>query len=463
MNQQGLLTPNVIELETPVLGALMLEKDALSQVIEILQPASFYDDKHGRIYNAILRLHSANSPIDIVTVTESLKKTNELNIVGGAWYISQLTNRVASASNIEFHARIIQQKFIQRELIRISTITMNTAYKDDADVFDMMDEIEFNLNSIKSGIQTNKTETTQSIVNRTIKDIEEARDKGGILGASTGLKALDDVLKGIRMGAVYVIGGKSGMGKSASFNVISKSLAIDNNLPLCFFSLEMPSKQVIRRLLSDLSEINNNTLASGMLTGEQWNRLHKVRLALDERFIIDDTPSVTIQYLESKIKKLSAEGVRYYFIDYLQLMTLTPADAKGKSEESQLAFITSNIKRIAKKYDVAIFELVQLNRTDKLRGGDHRPVISDLKGSSSIEQNADVIIMIHRPEYYNELEINGKSTKGTAELIIVKHRDGETKSVLVKYIGWLTRFADMEEEEQLTVTALGEEQTKVKF
>ncbi len=251
---------------------------------------------------------------------------------------------------------------------------------------------------------------------------------------------------GLRFGAVYVIAGKSGQGKSAMMNCIAKSLAITHNLRIAIFSLEMPATQVVRRLLSDLASIDNKTLASGMLTNSQLLKLDSVREIIDERFVIDDTPAITIQYLESRIRKLSAEGVKYFIIDYLQLMTLTDKDAKGKLEEAQISFITRNIKRLAKKYDVAIIELAQLSRGDKTREG-KRPVMSDLKGSSAIEQDADVIIMIHRPEYYNEMEINGKSTKGMAELIIVKHRDGAVASVLTKYLGWFTRFEDIDEKE----------------
>lgn len=457
MEQNGLLPPQSSDLEKVVLGAVMLERDAINVVIEILTPQSFYNDKHGRIFGAVLELRKRNEPIDILTVTQELSRTNQLNLIG-AWYITELTDRVASASNIEYHARIIQQKYIQRELIRQSTIIINKAYQDDADVFDLLGEVESGLIAIKSGIQVGKTESTKDIVDRTIKAIEEAKNNQGILGPSIGLKALDDILMGLRLATVYVIAGKAAMGKSALMNCIAKSLALKHNLRVGVFSLEMPSVQLVRRLLSDLAEIDNRTLASGILTDKQRARLYEVKNLIDERFVIDDTPAITIQYLESKIKKLSAEGVKYFIIDYLQLMTLTAADAKGKLEEAQISFITRNIKKIAKKYDVCIIELAQLNRGDKTRAN-HRPVISDLKGSSAIEQDADVIIMIHRPEYYNELEINGKSTKGMAEMIIVKHRDGATDSVLVKYIGWLTRFEDLEEVNNNNI----QEQTQVHF
>ncbi len=456
VDQQGLLPPQALQFEEAVIGAIMIERDAINEVIEILTPQSFYNDKHARIYSAALALRSRNEPIDILTITQEIIKTNQLNIIGGAWFITELTNKVASSGNIVYHARIVAQKFIQRELIRISQITIHKAYADDTDVFELLDESKKSIANIENGLSINKTETTKSIVDRTIKAIEDAKLNNGILGPSIGLKALDDVLMGIRTGTVYVIAGKSGMGKSALMNCIAKSIALTHNLRIGIFSLEMPAMQLIRRLLSDLSGIDNRTLASGMLNSFQMLNLNSIRNVIDERFVIDDTPSITIQYLESRIRKLSAEGIKYFLIDYVQLMTLTPADAKGKLEESQIAYITSNLKRLSKKYDCAIFELAQLNRTSDKRAS-NKPVLSDLKGSSSIEQNADVVIMIHRPEYYNEMEINGRSTKGMAELIIAKHRDGPTQSVLVKYIGYLTRFEDLDDkntntEEQITIT-----------
>ncbi len=450
----GLLAPQAVELEEGVIGAVMVDREGLSQVIEILSPQSFYKDSHSRIYSAALTLHKRNEPVDILTITQELKKTNELEIIGGAWYITQLTNRISSAANIEFHARIVAQKYIQREIIRISTLAINSAYQEGADVFDLLDELKSNLTKIEGGIQTNKIEKTRDIVDKTLVAINDAKNNNGVLGLSTGLKVLDEILRGIRLTNVYVIAGRPAMGKSAIMNCIAKALCIQQNAPIAIFSLEMSSEQLILRLLSDLANIDNNILASGILTHADRDRLNEAQLKIQNSFNIDDTPAITIQYFESKIRKLVEQGVQYAIIDYLQLMTLSEKDRKGKNKEQEISFLTQNIKRIAKKYKIAIFELSQLSRecekrVDKDGKVCPRPMLSDLRESGSIEQDADVVIFLYRPEYYNiDFVGKGKSTKGLAELIIAKHRGGAVDSVLVKYVGNLTRFEDIDHTQQ---------------
>ncbi len=461
----GMQLPQAEDIENVVIGAIIIDNDAFNQVKDILIPESFYNPKNARIYSAAANINKRNESIDLLTITQELKKTNELEIIGGAWYISQLTNRVAGAANIEFHARIVAQKYIQRELIRISTLTINSAYQESSDVFDMIDELKSSLTKIETGLQTNKTEDTRSIVDKTLIAIESAKNNKGVLGLSTGLKVLDEILRGIRLTNVYVIAGRPAMGKSAIMNCIAKALCIQQNAPIAIFSLEMGSEQLILRLLSDLANIDNNILASGILTNADKERLQTAQLKIQNSFNIDDTPAITIQYLENKIRKLVEQGVQYVIIDYLQLMTLSEKDRKGKNKEQEISFLTQNIKRIAKKYKIAIFELSQLSRecekrVDKDGNVCPRPMLSDLRESGSIEQDADVVIFLYRPEYYNiDFVGKGKSTKGLAELIIAKHRGGAVDSVLVRYVGSLTRFEDISESQN----SIEQEQVNVHF
>ena len=461
MEEQGLLTPQAVDLECVILGAVMLEKDAYDVIKEIIKPESFYKDGHFRIFKAVQSVASRNEPIDMITIVQELKRTGELELVGGAYYISSLTSRVASASNIGTHAQIVAQKYLQRELIKINSKCMNMAYSEATDIFELLDEVKLNISNLEKSIPSSKVKDTTQIVAEAVLDIKNAKTNGGVLGPSTGLKVLDDVLRGLRRTNVYVIAGRPAMGKSAVVVGFAKALCIDQNIPVGLFSLEMSGKQIVHRLLSDLSDIDNNKLASGNLSEFQQNSLNDAVLKITNNFHIDDTPSITIQYLESSVRRLVEKGVQYVIIDYLQLMELTDKDRYQKSVEQQIAFLSRNIKRIAKKYEVGIIELSQLSRKCEDRAPlPPRPIMSDLRDSGSIEQDADVVIFLYRPSYYNiEFSPKGKPYPyGAAELIIAKHRGGATESVAVRFKGEYTRFEDFEvrQEDSLETTGISE-------
>lgn len=442
----GKMPPQAVELEEAVLGALMLEKDALTNVIDILKPQSFYKDANARIFQAIEQLFTRSEPVDILTVTQELKKTGELELVGGAYYITQLTNRVASAANAEFHARIVAQKFIQRELIRISTKTINDAYEDGSDVFDLLDNAEKNLFSIVEGNIKKNYDKMSTLIRKAIDQIEITKNnKGNFSGVPSGLTALDRLTSGWQKSDLVIIAARPAMGKTALVLSMARNAAVDFNKPVAIFSLEMSSLQLVTRLIASESELSSEKLKKGNLEDYEFQQLNdKIRKLSDAPLFIDDTPGLSVFELRAKARRLKEQhGIELLIVDYLQLMT---AGGEGKgNREQEIATISRSLKGLAKELEIPVIALSQLSRAVETRGGDKRPQLSDLRESGAIEQDADMVMFIHRPEYYNITEDeNGSSTLGMAELIIAKHRNGPVDSAKTRYIGQFTKFADLD-------------------
>lgn len=448
-NQQlvdGKMPPQAVELEEAVLGALMLEKDALTEVIDILKPHSFYKDAHARIFSAIHELFSRSEPVDILTVTQELKKTGELDIVGGAYYITQLTNRVASAANAEFHARIISQKYIQRELIRVSTKTINDAYEEGSDVFDLLDNAESSLFSIMEGNIKKNYDKMSSLIKKAIEQIEVAKNnKGSFTGVASGLTALDRLTTGWQKSDLVIIAARPAMGKTALVLTMARNAAVDFNKPVAIFSLEMSSLQLVTRLIASESELSSEKLKKGQLEDYEFQQLNdKIAKLSSAPLFIDDTPGLSVFELRAKARRLKEQhNIELIIVDYLQLMT---AGSEGKgNREQEIATISRSLKGLAKELEIPVIALSQLSRAVETRGGDKRPQLSDLRESGAIEQDADMVMFIHRPEYYNITEdAEGNSTAGVAELIIAKHRNGPVDSARTRFIGQFTKFADLE-------------------
>ena len=442
----GKLPPQAVDLEEAVLGALMLDKDALTNVIDILQPKSFYKEAHNRIFGAIQRIFQRSEPIDILTVTQDLKKSGELEIVGGAYYISQLTNRVASSANAEFHARIIAQKYIQRELIRISTETIRDAYEDTSDVFDLLDKAEKNLYTIvESNIRKNY-DKMHTLIGEAIKEIEAARDqKEGVTGVASGFTALDRVTSGWQKSDLVIIAARPAMGKTAFVLSIARNAAVEFGKPIAVFSLEMSSLQLVNRLIASESELPAEKLKKGQLEDYEFQQLNaKIGRLSEAPLFIDDTPALTIFELRAKARRLKQQhDISMIVVDYLQLMH-AGGDGKGNREQ-EISTISRSLKSIAKELNIPILALSQLSRAVETRGGDKKPQLSDLRESGAIEQDADMVLFIHRPEYYNLTEDEeGNSTQGVAEIIIAKHRNGPTGSVKLRFIDHLAKFTDLD-------------------
>ncbi|HEX8517090.1 MAG TPA: replicative DNA helicase [Bacteroidia bacterium] len=446
INDIGKMPPQAVELEEAVLGALMLEKDALTNVIDILKPQSFYKEAHERIFSAIERLFTRSEPVDILTVTQELKKTGELDIVGGAYYITQLTNRVASAANAEFHARIISQKYIQRELIRTSSETIRDAYEESSDVFDLLDRAEKGLFSIVEGNIRKNYDKMHTLIKKAIEQIEVAKNrKDGLSGVPSGLTALDRLTSGWQNSDLVIIAARPAMGKTALVLTMARNAAVEFQKPVAIFSLEMSSLQLVTRLISNEAELPGEKLKKGTLEDHEFEQMNaKINKLAEAPLFIDDTPGLSVFELRAKARRLKEQhGIQLIIVDYLQLMT---AGGEGKgNREQEISTISRSLKGLAKELNVPVIALSQLSRAVETRGGDKKPQLSDLRESGAIEQDADMVMFIHRPEYYGLTEDEtGMPTAGMAELIIAKHRNGPVDSVKTRFIGLYTKFADLD-------------------
>ncbi len=442
----GKMPPQAVELEEAVLGALMLERDALTNVIDILKPQSFYKEAHERIFSAIEKLFTRSEPVDILTVTQELKKSGELDLVGGAYYITQLTNRVASAANVEFHARIVAQKHIQRELIRASSETIRDAYEESTDIFDLLDKAEKDLFSIVEGNIRKNYDKMSTLINSAMTQIEAIKNnKGSFSGVPSGLTALDRLTSGWQNSDLVIIAARPAMGKTALVLTMARNAAVDFKKPVAVFSLEMSSLQLVTRLISSESEIQSEKLKKGNLEDYEFMQIHeKIKKLADAPLFIDDTPGLSVFELRAKARRLKEQHkIELIIVDYLQLMT---AGGEGKgNREQEISTISRSLKGLAKELNVPVIALSQLSRAVETRGGDKRPQLSDLRESGAIEQDADMVMFIHRPEYYNITEdANGGDTRGVAELIIAKHRNGPVDSAKTRYIGQFTKFTDLD-------------------
>ncbi|HEY1039591.1 MAG TPA: replicative DNA helicase [Bacteroidia bacterium] len=446
----GKLQPQAVELEEAVLGAMMLEKEALSQVIDILKPESFYKAAHQSIYRAIVELFTNSEPVDILTVTTQLKKVGELEIAGGAYGVSQLTNRVASSANIEYHARIVAQKFLQRELIRLSTDTIHKSYEESTDVFDLLDTATKNIFELVDANVRKQHDKMSSLVAEAIKQIEIAgAQTSGVTGVPSGFTALDRVTSGWQRSDLVVLAARPGMGKTAFVLTIARNASVEFSRPTAVFSLEMSSLQLVNRLISGEAELNQEKIRKGNLEPYEWQQLNSRINALTKApLYIDDTPALSIFELRAKARRLKENfGIEMIIIDYLQLMT-AGSDNKGNREQ-EISYISRSLKGLAKELNIPIIALSQLSRSVEQRAsGSKRPQLSDLRESGAIEQDADMVLFIYRPEYYGLTEDeNGNSTKGRAEVIIAKHRNGSLEDVPLRFIGQFAKFADLDYQE----------------
>jgi len=444
--EHGKVPPQAIDLEEAVLGAIMLEKDALTAVIDIIKPDAFYKEAHQIIFSAIVRLFGKSEPVDILTVTNELKNSGELDIVGGPYYITQLTNRIASTANVEYHARIISQKFIQRELIRISSEIIKDAFEDTTDVFDLLDRAEQNLFAVSESNLRRNYDSMQSLVGDAISEIEAAKDQEGHMrGIPSGFTELDRITNGWQKSDLIILASRPGMGKTAFVLSMARNCAIEFKKTVAFFSLEMSSVQLVTRLISSETELSADKLKKGDLQSYEWEQLHaKINTLTDANILIDDTPALTVFELRAKCRRLKAQhDIDMVIIDYLQLMSGS-GDNKGNREQ-EISNISRSLKALAKELDIPVIALSQLSRAVETRGGSKKPILSDLRESGAIEQDADMVIFIYRPEYYKiDVDEEGNSTAGIAEICISKHRNGALKDIPLRFVAQYARFMDVD-------------------
>ena len=447
----GHLQPQAVELEQAVLGALMIEKDAYYQVSEILRPESFYDNRHKIIYEAIRRLNLEEKPVDILTVTEQLRSTNQLEEVGGPFYITQLSGMVASSAHIEYHARIIAQKATARALISYTSGIQTKAFDATTDIDELMQEAEGKLFELS---QTNmKKDYTQ--IDPVIKEAYEMLQKAaartdGMSGIPSGFHALDKMTSGWQNSALVILAARPAMGKTAFALSMAKNIAVDQKIPVAVFSLEMANVQLVNRLIVNVCEIKGETLKSGQLKPFEWNQLDfRIKQLTGTPLYLDDTPSLSVFELRTKARRLVREhGVKIIMIDYLQLMNASGMGFGSRQEE--VSTISRSLKGLAKELNIPILALSQLNRgVENREGGDKRPQLSDLRESGAIEQDADMVLFIHRPEYYKIYQDpeTGRDLRGKAEIIVAKHRNGAVGNVLLSFRGEYARFQNPEEDD----------------
>ena len=446
--QLGKVPPQATDLEEIVLGALMLERDALTAVIDILKPESFYKESHSKIYEAIVHLFNKSEPVDLMTVTSQLRKNGTLEIAGGAYQIAELTTKVNSAANIEYHARIITEQHIKRELIRISSEIQSDAFEDTQDVFELLDKTEQSLFDISESHIRKNYEDMGTLMHEAIQEIEARKEhKDGLTGVATGFTDLDRVTGGWQKSDLVIIAARPGMGKTAFVVSAMRNAAVDFHSPVAIFSLEMSSVQLVNRLISAEAEIEGDKIKKGRLADHEWEQLvHKTSKLTEAPIFIDDTPALSILELRAKCRRLKSQhNIELIIIDYLQLMSGDSSKNSSGNREQEIASISRALKGIAKELNVPVIALSQLSRAVETRGGDKRPQLSDLRESGSIEQDADMVMFLYRPEYYDITEDEeGMPTTGMGEVIISKHRNGSLENVKLKFIGRFTKFCDMD-------------------
>lgn len=446
--EKGKIPPQATDLEEVVLGAMMIDKKGVDEVIDILHPDVFYKDSHKSIFEAILILFENSEPVDLLTVSARLKKEKKLEAVGGEFYLIQLTQKVSSSAHIEFHARILLQKFIQRSLIKVSSEIIEESYDEGTDVFDLLDSAEAKLYEITQGNIKRSSETAQSLVIQAKKRIEEIANKEGLSGVPSGFAAVDKLTSGWQPSDLIIIAARPGMGKTALTLSMARNMAVEYNVPVAFFSCEMSSVQLITRLISSETGLSSEKLRTGNLEKHEWEQLNvKVKSLEKAPLFIDDTPSLSIFDLRAKARRLASQhGIKMIMIDYLQLMT-AGGNKNGGNREQEISTISRNLKALAKELNIPVIALSQLSRAVETRGGSKRPLLSDLRESGAIEQDADIVSFIYRPEYYKIDEWDDEErtpTAGQGEFIVAKHRNGGLDEIRLKFVGHLGRFENLE-------------------
>ncbi|MBX7162504.1 MAG: replicative DNA helicase [Saprospiraceae bacterium] len=439
------IQPQANDMEEAVLGAIMLDKNAINEALEVLRPESFYKPVHQKIFAAMMTLFNMTQPIDVLSVTEQLRKTQTLEEVGGVPFILELSNKVSSSANVGHYARIVSQKYLQRELIRVSTLVIKDAFEDSKDVFDMLDSAEQNLYAITDKNLRRGYESVGSLAYQAQKQLEIlSQNADQVVGVPSGFPDLDKITSGWQKSNLIIVAARPGVGKTSFTLALAKNAAMDYKKPVALFSLEMNNLELVNRLISMHAEVNGSSLRSGKLSDDEWTGIHHAIQELSEVPIyIDDTPSLNIFELRAKCRRLHQHhNVSLIIIDYLQLMTLGTNDKRG-SREQEISSISRALKSLAKELNIPVIALSQLNRAAEMHGS-KRPQLSHLRESGAIEQDADMVLFIHRPDYWDNAADMPDVPKGYTELIIAKHRNGSVGSIFLKFVSDYAKFLPAE-------------------
>ena len=443
------LPPQAPDLEEAILSAILIEKEAMTKVLDIISPESFYKPAHQAIYRSMRRLFERSQPIDLLMVVEDLRKNEELETVGGAAYLAQLTGKVTSSANIEYHARIVTEKFIQRELIRTSTEIIKDAYEDSTDVLDLLDKAGNFVFEITERNMGKQVADMGTLANQLLDQLTMLRDKeDGLTGIPTGFTELDRLTSGLQPSDLIIVAARPAMGKTSFVLSMARNAAAEFGHGVAVFSLEMSAAQLAGRIFSQDAEVNGQKMRNGKFTEDEWSRLVNAMNHIGEAPIyIDDTPGINVFELRAKCRRLKLEkGISMVIIDYLQLMSGAGEANKGGNREQEVSAISRGLKGLAKELEVPVIALSQLSRAVETRGGDKRPQLSDLRESGSIEQDADMVMFLYRPEYYKITEDEqGNSLVGVAEVIVGKNRHGEARDIRLRFDSDFARFSDLDD------------------
>ncbi|MCL0038014.1 replicative DNA helicase [Thermodesulfovibrionales bacterium] len=433
------LPPQNIEAEQSVLGAIILDNEALPKAIETLSPDDFYKEAHRRLYKSIIALFERSEPIDIVTLTDYLRKSDEIEAVGGISYLSYLANSIPTSANIRYHAKIVSEKSMLRALIRTATQITSEVYENSRDVDEVIDYAQKMIFDITDKRTKISFSPLKDVIKDTFKMIEHLYDKKeAITGVPSGFKDIDELTSGFQSGDLIIVGGRPGMGKTAFALNVAGYVAANMRETVAVFSLEMPKEQLALRMICAESGVNSSSVRKGFIGKQDWIKLTNAagRLA-DAPIFIDDSSMLTALEIRAKARRLKMEYgmLSLIVVDYLQLMR---SMGKFERREQEISDISRSLKALAKELKVPVIALSQLNRAVEQRG-EKRPTLADLRESGALEQDADVIIFLYRDEFYNK---NNPSNKGKAELIVAKQRNGPTGIVNLTYLADSTKFVD---------------------
>lgn len=441
MNTNLRVPPHNIEAEQSVLGAMLLDKDAITNVNEVLKGDEFYKESHRVLFNAIIELYSKDEPVDMITLIDLLRSKENLDAVGGMSYISDIVTSVPATSNVKHYAKIVEEKYVLRKLIISSNEIMDMAYGQREKVEDVIGNAEKYIFDISQKNVHQDFEHVGNIITRSFDELEKLyKNKGQITGVGSGFRDLDRKTSGFQRGDLVLIAARPSMGKTAFVANIALEAALRGGQSVVLFSLEMSKEQIAYRMICSEANVDMQRLRTGDLEDEDWIKLAKAAGPMaNSRMYIDDTPGISISELRSKCRRLKTQkdkGVDIIIIDYLQLMSGT---GRSESRQQEVSEISRNLKAIAKEMEAPVLALSQLSRAAEQRA-DHRPILSDLRESGAIEQDADIVMFLYRDEYYNK----DTDKKNMAEVIIAKQRNGPTGTVELAWLGQYTKFGDLD-------------------
>lgn len=448
LEMDGRVPPQAVEVEEAVLGAMMIESGAAVIALQMLQPDDFYKPANKHIFEAILNLHERDNPVDLISLENELRDNNLLDICGGSTYLADLTRSVSSAANIDYHCQIIIEKSIKRNLILKCTEIIKDSYDTTSDSYDVLDEAEQKIFELSNQKSKNFAKPVKDILTDTLSYLENMRDStSNITGIPAGL-AIDDLTAGWQKGDLIIIAARPSMGKTAFVLTAARNAAMypdeEKRVPVAIFSLEMSNQSLVQRLLTMEARVKGDEARKGKLKDRDFREMINAASRLHEaKIFIDDTPAITLMELRTKCRRLKSEhDIGLVIVDYLQLMQGSSKDAGNREQE--IASISRGLKSLAKDLDVPVIALSQLSRAVEQRGGDKRPLLSDLRESGSIEQDADVVIFLYRPEYYQITTTDeGRSTKGLAEVIVRKQRNGPIGTKTHYFVEEYARFENL--------------------